>query len=662
MRRPLIILTVAALSAALFPQGSHAAPGRAVAAAAPVTCTGGTASGYACKNIDLMSNLPLSSIGGGSGSGGWGWTDPQTSREYAIAARSNGTAFVDVTDPVNPVYLGNLPSATGTSSWRELNVAKDHVYVVSDNNGSHGLQVFDLTRLRGVTTPQTFTADARDTSFTSAHTVTVNTDSGYLYVNGSNTCSGGPRMFSLANPKAPAFAGCLSADGYSHDSQAVIYHGPDSRYTGKEILLGSNEDTLTLFDVTNKSAPVQLSRKGYPGSGYTHQGALTADHRYFLLDDETDETRDAHNTYTYVWDLVDLTSPALLGHFTGPTKASDHNQFVRGNYSYQSNYRAGLRIIDLTNVANPAAMSEAAYFDVDPTGDAAGYSGTWTNYPHFPSGNVAVFSIERGLFMVKPNLTTPTNDFSVSVSPTSGSVNPGASTTATAATATTSGSAQTVNLTASGAPAGVTVSFSPSSVTSGASSTMTVATTASAAPGNYPITVTGTGTATHSTTYTLTVNGTGGCPSPGQKLGNPGFEAGSAPWTATSGVIGANTGNGAPRTGTGSAWLDGYGSTHTDTLSQSVTLPAGCSTYTLSFWLKISTAETTTTVAYDKLTVQVGTTTLASYSNLNPSGYTQRTFNLSAFAGQTVTLKFTGVEDSSLQTSFVIDDTALTVS
>lgn len=257
--------------------------------------------------------------------------------------------------------------------------------------------------------------------------------------------------------------------------------------------------------------------------------------------------------------------------------------------------------------------------------------------------------------------TASTNDFSVSLSPGSGAVNPGSSTTATVTTATTSGSAQAVTLSSAGAPSGVSVSFSPASVTSGGSSTMTIATTTAAAPGSYTITVTGTGSVSHSASFTLTVNGTGGCTSPGQKFGNAGFESGTTPWTATAGVIGANTGNGSPRTGTRDAWLDGYGSTHTDTLSQSVTLPAGCATYTLSFYLKISTAETTTTTQFDKLTVQAGTTTLQVFSNLNVSGFTLRSYNLAAFAGQTVTIKFTGVEDASLQTSFVIDDTALTV-
>ena len=256
---------------------------------------------------------------------------------------------------------------------------------------------------------------------------------------------------------------------------------------------------------------------------------------------------------------------------------------------------------------------------------------------------------------------TPTNDFSVSVSPTSGSVARGGSTTATVSTATTAGSAQTVALSASGAPSGVSVSFSPSSVTSGGSSTMTVTASSTATTGTFTLTVTGTGSATRTASYTLTVTGgSGGCTG-GQLIGNSSFESGTTPWTASSGVI-TNDSRQAARTGSYKAWMNGYGSSRTDTLSQSVTLPAGCSSYTFSFWLHIDTAETTSSTAYDKLTVQVGSTTLATYSNLNKAtGYTQRTFNLAAYAGQTVTLKWTGVEDSSLQTSFVVDDVTLQV-
>ncbi|WP_446211652.1 M4 family metallopeptidase [Micromonospora sp. IBSANI012] len=261
------------------------------------------------------------------------------------------------------------------------------------------------------------------------------------------------------------------------------------------------------------------------------------------------------------------------------------------------------------------------------------------------------------------------NDFSVSLSPTSGSVTAGGSVSTTVATATTSGNPQTVTFSASGLPTGATATFNPTSVTSGGSSTLTIATSASTPAGTYTVTVTGAGSVNRTAAYTLTVNGTGGgCTGAGQKLGNPGFESGTTPWASTSGVIGSFTGQPA-RTGTRNAWLDGYGSTHTDTLSQAVTLPAGCTSYNFTFWLHIDSAETTTGIAYDTFKVQVlnssGTVlaTLATYSNLNKAaGYSQKSFSLAAYAGQTVTLKFTGTEDSSLQTSFVVDDTAVNVS
>jgi hypothetical protein len=181
---------------------------------------------------------------------------------------------------------------------------------------------------------------------------------------------------------------------------------------------------------------------------------------------------------------------------------------------------------------------------------------------------------------------------------------------------------------------------------------------------NTSVTATDSAGATGSTTFTWTINPAGGgCGSPGQKMGNPGFESGVSVWSETPAVIGQNGPSEPAHSGSWDAWLDGYGTTHTDTVSQSVTIPAGCTTYTLSFWLHIDTAETTTTTAFDTLSVKLGSTTLATYSNLNhATGYSQKTFNVSSFAGQTVTLLFTGTEDVSLQTSFVLDDTALNVS
>jgi hypothetical protein len=222
-------------------------------------------------------------------------------------------------------------------------------------------------------------------------------------------------------------------------------------------------------------------------------------------------------------------------------------------------------------------------------------------------------------------------------------------------TATDSASGQSFTWSATGLPAGLSINTSTGLI----SGTPTTA-------GTFSSTVTARDTtgATGSASVSWTINptGGGGCSSPGQKLGNPGFETGSAaPWTASAGVIDGSTGE-AAHSGSWKAWMDGYGTTHTDTLSQSVTIPAGCSA-TFTFWLHIDSAETTTTTAYDKLTVKAGATTLATYSNLNKAtGYSQKSFSLTSFAGQTVTISFSGAEDSSLQTSFVVDDTAVNVS
>ncbi|MFG2377942.1 putative Ig domain-containing protein [Streptomyces sp. NPDC048504] len=237
--------------------------------------------------------------------------------------------------------------------------------------------------------------------------------------------------------------------------------------------------------------------------------------------------------------------------------------------------------------------------------------------------------------------------------------NPGSQSTVTGSTASLQISASdsagaTLTYSASGLPTGLSIS----------SSTGLISGTASTA-GTYAVTVTATdstgASGSASFTWTVSTSGGGSCTST-QLLGNPGFESGNTTWTATSGVITNDTGE-AAHAGSYKAWLDGYGSTHTDTLSQSVTIPSGCTGTTFTFYLHIDTAETSTSTAYDKLTVTAGSTTLATYSNLNAAtGYVQKSISLSAYAGSTVTLKFSGVEDSSLQTSFVVDDTAVTTS
>lgn len=359
-------------------------------------CVNGFAGSYPCRNIDLMAFMPLATIGGGQGNDIWGWTDPQTGKEYAIMGRTNGTAFVDISDPVNPVYLGNLPTHTFDSTWRDMKVYANHVFVVSEASG-HGMQVFDLTQLRSVAAPPaTFAATAHYNGISSAHNVAINEDSGYAYVVGSNTCGGGLHMVNIQNPAAPVFAGCFSADGYTHDAQCVNYAGPDPDHQVKEICFAANEDTLTIVDVTVKSAPVMLSRTSYAGVNYAHQGWLSPDHRWFVLDDELDELFSLQNTRTRYFNVSNLDAPFVAYTYSGPNRAIDHNLYIKGSYVIAANYRSGLRIIKAPN-------TEVAYFDIYPGSDSANFNGAWSNFPYFNSGLIIVSGIEQGLFILQPN-------------------------------------------------------------------------------------------------------------------------------------------------------------------------------------------------------------------------------------------------------------------
>ena len=387
-------------------------PAADLAAESATTCTNGFAGEYPCSNVDLLSFLPLADIGGGKGNDVWGWTDPATGREYAIMGRTTGTAFVDVSTPTQPVYLGNLPTTRFSSTWRDIKVYENHAFIVSESR-NHGMQVFNLTRLRGLTAPVTFSADANYSGFATAHNIAINEDSGFAYAIGTNTCSGGLHIVDINNPTSPTHAGCFSADGYTHDVQCVNYAGPDASRTGRELCFASNEDTLTIVDVTDKSAPAQLARRTYEGASYTHQGWLTDDQRYFLIDDEGDEGK-GFNTRTYVFDVANPADPKHIGTHVGTNPAIDHNQYIVRNHSYQANYRSGLRVLNIGGVAT-ASLSEVAYFDIYPADDLNQFNGAWSVYPFFPSGNVVVSGIEQGLYVLRPILGTADDPPSVTI-------------------------------------------------------------------------------------------------------------------------------------------------------------------------------------------------------------------------------------------------------
>ncbi len=263
-------------------------------------------------------------------------------------------------------------------------------------------------------------------------------------------------------------------------------------------------------------------------------------------------------------------------------------------------------------------------------------------------------------------------DFSISASPSSLTVAQSGSGASTIGTAVVGSFNSSIALSAAGLPSGATASFSPTAIAApgNGSATMNILAGSATAPGNYNVVVTGAGGGiTHSTTVLVTITATSGGGQTQQLLGNTGFENGStntAPWTASSGVINNNVAKEPAHGGSWTAWLDGYGATHTDTVVQTVTIPSAASSASLSFWLHIDTKETSTTRAYDTLTVQVRNSsgsvlaTLATYSNLNAAGgYQQVSFDLSSYEGQTIQVYLVGVEDSSLTTSFVVDDFAL---
>jgi choice-of-anchor B domain-containing protein len=365
-------------------------------------CVDGKAAGFPCDRVRLLAYLPLSALGGASNANDvWGYA--ANGREFVLLGLNTGTAFVDVTNPKAPLYLGQLPAhQLRASLWRDIETYQGHAYVASEAIG-HGIQVFDLTALFSAGgLPQTFpeTAHYGEAGLGSAHTLSVNEASGFLYVSGSTTCAGGLHMVDIRTPREPHFAGCFSGDGYTHDVQCVWYEGPDSRYRSREICFASNEDTLSLVDVSDKANPRLISKTSYPGVGYVHQTWITPDRLFLLMDDELDEQYFGHSTATRIWSVADLERPVLIGTHMAPTPAIDHNLYIKEGLVYQANYRAGLRILRLDRIAE-GLLEPAGFFDVYPLDDAARFNGAWSAYPFFPSGVIAVSGIEQGLFLLE---------------------------------------------------------------------------------------------------------------------------------------------------------------------------------------------------------------------------------------------------------------------
>ena len=413
------------------------------------TCVDGLSAGaFPCSKIDMAGHLGIEDFAVLSDLTGlpeeeseitffndiWGYTDQETHREYALLGAAQGVIVIEVSEPSTPEIIGILPSQgydifeddEGEGNfWRDIKVFKGHAFIVSEQQ-NQGMQVMDLTALAEVDTtegPVAFETVADYDKFSSAHNIAINVDSGFAYAVGTNTCLGGIEIVDISDPTNPTDAGCFKEDGYIHDTQCVIYQGPDERYQLHEICINSAGDpfvsdddpgatAISVIDVTDKENVERLAYLSYGGEalpGYSHQGWLTRDQRYFIHGDELDESLGSVTTTTArLWDMSDLTAPSLLAATTNGATSIDHNLYTRGKYSIHANYSSGLRIFNAENVAD-GELEEVAFFDIRPENDDPDFEGgAWSSYCYyaFQSRNsCAVSSIDRGFFLLTPTFS-----------------------------------------------------------------------------------------------------------------------------------------------------------------------------------------------------------------------------------------------------------------
>ena len=383
---------------------------------AQTPCSGGTAGSYTCSNIDLEAYISLSEFGAGGTNDIWGWTSG--GNEYAIVGLNNGTSFVDVTNPSAPILLGKLPKRSGTSNstWRDIKVVGNYAYIGSEASG-HGIQIFDLTDLLSVNNPPVTFSEAGWINLSSlqsgspnrSHNIVANPLTGYIAAVGTASLhQEGITFFNVnGNPTNPTYVGSYGTSQESHDAVFTIYRGPDTEHIGKEICVSFNDDFLLIMDITVKDDPVILASFSYPGNSYCHQGWLTEDQKYLLVDDETDELSIGQPTETFIFDISDLNSPVLKYTYSASTNSIDHNQYVKGPFLYQANYTTGLRILDISNLDN-SEPNLVGFFDNYPNDDDASFDGAWSVYPYFKSGTVVMTNIDGshgGLHIVTPNIS-----------------------------------------------------------------------------------------------------------------------------------------------------------------------------------------------------------------------------------------------------------------
>ncbi|KAJ3895260.1 hypothetical protein GG344DRAFT_39169 [Lentinula edodes] len=384
---------------------------------------------YACNNADLYAFVPHWATGSKNrvGNDVWGWTDRESGREFGMVGQGDGTAFVEIQPDGSVDYLGRLPTQSVDSIWRDIKVIGNIAYIGSEAEG-HGVQVFNLSKLLvpGLkNAPKKYNITTDLTAFFDelpigrSHNIVSHNSKPLIAAVGSmprnDSCAAGLIFIDVSDPENPKGVGCASEDGYVHDAQCLTYHGPHVEYEGTDICYSFNEDAFTIYDISNTSSPIIISTTPYYGVSYSHQGWVVdeTDQRYLLLDDELDEVfsrgwASDNTTVTYIWNIEDLEHPVLTGHFNSAVKAIDHNLYIVDGLAYEANYKAGLRVIDVSSITEDptgSSFEEVAFFDVFPEDDDVGgvaeFSGAWSSYPYFESGFILVNSMDRGLFVLK---------------------------------------------------------------------------------------------------------------------------------------------------------------------------------------------------------------------------------------------------------------------
>ena len=364
---------------------------------AQTPCEDGYAGIYPCEGFNLSSHFTLDELGGGvKGNDCWGWTDVESGREFVLYCRSSGMSFVEITDPINPVFTAVLPAAALESIWRDVKVLGDYAYIVSmaDN---HGMQILELTQLLDITAfPTILSESAHYSGFSFAHNFAVNEEAKSGYAIGTDLYNGGLFVVDLEDPLQPVLVGSFD-ESSTHDAQSIVYHGPDLDFFGVELVFCFNGDNVTILNTDDKSDIQVLSVTSNGENMFIHQGWVSEDHTMLYYNDEQDELSTGTNTRTFMMDISDLYNPINMGYYEYETLSTDHNLYVNNGLIYASNNSSGLRV---STILDDGTIELYGFFDTYPEDDASGFTGTWSNYPYFPSKNIAV-SNRDGLFILR---------------------------------------------------------------------------------------------------------------------------------------------------------------------------------------------------------------------------------------------------------------------